>query len=116
MDLAEQIHSVTGNFPKTELFDLTSQMRRSAGSVPANLAEGSGRITIKEKIRFISISYSSLMELLCHCILAKRKKLITEEELVTIREQIDAVALPIARLRASFQKQLPSDPKLMTSN
>ncbi len=62
-NLAHKIYDVTNDFPKSELFALTSQMRRAAVSVPANIAEGYSRKGIKEKRHFYSISLSSLAEL-----------------------------------------------------
>ncbi|AWW30759.1 hypothetical protein DN752_11840 [Echinicola strongylocentroti] len=61
--LAVKIYSVTMGLPVEEKFGLISQMRRSAVSIPSNIAEGSGRNTDKEFSRFLSISYGSLCEL-----------------------------------------------------
>lgn len=62
-ELAFQIYLITKNFPKDELFGLTSQMRRAATSVPANTVEGYARSSKKEKIQFCSIARGSLTEL-----------------------------------------------------
>ena len=62
-ELAHKIYDATERFPKSELFALTSQMRRAAVSVPANIAEGYTRDSFKEKRNFYGISLSSLAEL-----------------------------------------------------
>jgi four helix bundle protein len=62
-DLSLVTYKVTGSFPKSELFGLTSQMRRSAVSVCSNIAEGFGRYGVKEKDQFYSIAKGSLTEL-----------------------------------------------------
>ncbi len=64
------IYKLTSNFPKEELFGLTSQIRRSAASAPANIAEGFSRISNTEKIRFYNISESTIEETRYHLILA----------------------------------------------
>lgn len=62
-NLAVLVYKITENFPKSELFSLTNQMRRSCVSVSSNISEGFGRNTYREKIRFYYISQGSLIEL-----------------------------------------------------
>lgn len=66
-----KIYKFTETFPKNELFGLTSQLRRSAVSVPANFAEGFKKFGFKDKIRFYNISQGSLEESRYYLILAK---------------------------------------------
>ncbi len=68
--LVIQVYKITAKFPKAETYSLIDQIRRAAISIPANLAEGTSRVTSREQARFTSISYSSLMELLSHFYLA----------------------------------------------
>ena len=72
MDLAVRIFELTENLPKKEDYGLTSQIRRSALSVPGNLAEGFGRKHTKEKLNFYYVSRGSLSETKSHLIYGNR--------------------------------------------
>ncbi len=63
MALARECYTATESFPRSELFGLTSQVRRSAVSIPSNIAEGCGRGSRKEFVRFLRIAYGSACEL-----------------------------------------------------
>ena len=63
MSLITKIYKSTKNFPKEEIFALTSQIRRSSVSIPSNIAEGFGRDSNKEYLRFLNISIGSLFEM-----------------------------------------------------
>ena len=63
MDLVSDVYRVTTNFPRQETYGLTNQLRRSAVSVPSNIAEGHGRATKGEFIQFLCHSRGSLLEL-----------------------------------------------------
>jgi four helix bundle protein len=63
MDLVLCVYRCTGSFPKQEIYGLTSQMRRSAVSVPSNIAEGKGRFYRKELLQFLFHARRSLLEL-----------------------------------------------------
>jgi four helix bundle protein len=72
IELVEEIYKLTNGFPKTEDYGITSQIRRSAISIPSNIAEGAGRDSTKEYIRFLNIAVGSLSELETQLIIAKR--------------------------------------------
>ena len=72
MDLAVQAYDLTRNWPKDELYRLTSQVRRSASSIAANIAEGYGRETRGAYQQFLRIAQGSLKELETHLLIAER--------------------------------------------
>ncbi|MGB3651876.1 MAG: four helix bundle protein [Rivularia sp. (in: cyanobacteria)] len=74
-------YQLTQNFPKAELYGLTSQIRRAAVSIPSNIAEGYGRTSNNEYIRFLQIALGSLRELDTQLIIARRVGLAAESEL-----------------------------------
>lgn len=74
------IYRLIENFPTTQQYLISAQMLRSASSIPANIAEGFGRYTIKEKIRFLYISRGSSEETKYHLMLAKDLKLISNDK------------------------------------
>lgn len=82
------IYSITTSFPNTERYSLTDQMRRAAISVTANIAEGFGRFSQKEKIHFYYIAQGSLMELHCFIFLVKDLKLVKNSVFQTLEEQV----------------------------
>ena len=63
MELTKQVYTLTKDFPKEEVYGLTSQIRRCSVSIPSNIAEGKGRNSDKEFVRFLQISLGSLYEL-----------------------------------------------------
>ncbi len=71
MQLAKGCYELTRRFPRDELFGLTSQIRRAAASVPANIAEGNGRQNRGEYIHSLRIAQGSLKELETHLILSQ---------------------------------------------
>ncbi|MGB3380742.1 MAG: four helix bundle protein [Rhodanobacter sp.] len=72
MDLAVDIYALTRSFPREEAFGLTSQLRRAASSIPANIAEGFGRAQRRPFIQFLRVAQGSLKELETHVTLAER--------------------------------------------
>ncbi|NEN94758.1 MAG: four helix bundle protein [Moorea sp. SIO3I7] len=72
MDIAEKCYFLTKFFPKEELYGMVQQIRRAAVSIPANIAEGYGRRSTPEYIRFLNIAQGSINELETHLILSSR--------------------------------------------
>jgi four helix bundle protein len=103
-ELASEIYKITKLFPKDELFGLTSQMRRCAVSIASNLAEGSGRNSMKDKARFTEIAFGSALELLNQLILSFDFEYFEEQKYIEIREKITEVTVLINGL---YKSQLP---------
>jgi four helix bundle protein len=96
--LVGDIYRITQKFPDTERFGLTNQMRRSATSVCANLAEGGTRISSKEQAHFTSIAYGSLIELLNHLIISTDLGFLEEEKLNELSLKIQPLSIKINNL------------------
>lgn len=86
-ELVLGIYRMTAKFPREELFGLTSQMRRSAVSVPANIAEGFVKRGISDKIRFYNISQGSLEELRYYLILTNDLRYADTRDLMSTLEE-----------------------------
>ena len=82
------IYCETGKFPKSEVYALTSQMRRAAVSITSNIAEGFSRRSPKEKIQFYSMSLGSLTELQNQCIISQDIKYIAESDVQKILPRV----------------------------
>jgi four helix bundle protein len=104
--LVSDVYRIQNQFPKEERFGLGDQLRRAAVSITANLAEGSGRQSLKEKIHFIEISYGSLMEVFCELQTACDLGYMTEEQLDNLRPQFTDIAKMLSGLRSSLEKRL----------
>ena len=80
MDLVEEVYSVSKEFPREEIYGLTSQIRRAAVSIPSNIAEGQGRRTTPDFLRHLSIAYGSLRELETQILIAMRLRYLAQEK------------------------------------
>lgn len=91
-------------FPKDEVFGLISQIKRSSSSIGDCLAEGSGRITPKDKAHFVTIAYSSAIETINHLIGAYDLEYIDENEYISFRLKLDELTNKLNALRKSILK------------
>ena len=105
-ELIVVVYKLVRMFPPEERYGLGDQLRRSVVSVASNIAEGSGRGSIKEKIHFIEISYGSLLEVYCQLQIALDLGYIRPEDLITIESKFESISKKLTGLRASFRKQL----------
>jgi four helix bundle protein len=99
------VYRITSQFPREELYGLTSQIRRSCSSIPANLAEGCGRDGDAEFGRFCSIAAGSASELEYHLLLAKDLELINPREC----EEVAQRTTEVKRMLAAFLQKLKAD-------
>ncbi len=101
-DLAVDCYRFSGSFPRSETYGLTSQIRRAAVSVPANIAEGYGRGSRKEYLQFLNVAQGSLKELETHAIIAERLSYTTRAQC----DRILANADEIGRMLGSLIRKL----------
>lgn len=104
ISLVTKIYKATSIFPKEEMFGLTSQIRRSSVSIPSNIAEGAGRESTKDFLRFLYISMGSIFEMQTQLEIAKNITYIQEEEFNNLYED----SREIERMLVSFIKKLKS--------
>ena len=104
--LVKDIYLLQNRFPKEERYALGDQVRRAAVSITANLAEGSGRQSLKEKIRFIEVAFGSMTEVFCELQTACDLGYIRNEELDALRPQFTEIAKMLSGLRSRIQKQI----------
>ena len=105
MDLAERVFAITERLPKKEDYGLTSQIRRSALSVPANVAEGFGRKHTKDKLNFYYDSRGSLAETKSHLVYGLRVGYFKQSEFSSLEQLIEAIWKELNRLIASFSRR-----------
>ena len=108
--LVADIYSLLKHFPKEETYSLCDQLRRAAVSIPSNIAEGMGRVSLKEQIHFIEIAFGSLYELMCQIELSKDLGYITDLKFVEIERSVTSIAKMLSGLRAKRIKALTPTP------
>ncbi|MDQ3330150.1 MAG: four helix bundle protein [Planctomycetota bacterium] len=97
-------YQVTKRFPKEELYGLTSQLRRAAVSVPANIAEGHGRDTRPDYARHLSIAYGSLMEVETHLQIARNLEYVSPNDYERLLEDVAEVGRLLNALKRSLAR------------
>lgn len=98
MDLVNRVYALLKTFPREEQFALTTQLRRSVISVPSNIAEGNGRFSALEQLRFFEIAYGSLMEAFCQLTIARNQAYISQEDYADLKNRILEIAKSISGL------------------
>jgi four helix bundle protein len=105
MDLVVLVYRTSGDFPKQEQYGLTSQMRRAAVLVPANIAEGQGRRTNRDFRNFLSIAHGSLREVETHAYIANRLGYLPEQELTKLIDLTSRIGRRTNRLAQSLDER-----------
>ncbi len=105
MDLVVECYKITKNFPESEIYGLTSQLRRAAVSIPANIAEGRERQHTKEFLQHLSIAYGSLAELETHLQIAQRLNYLDIAHVDQVLEKTAEIGRMINGLRRSLQNK-----------
>ena len=99
IDFSIKVYGITKNFPSDEKFGITSQLKRASNSISANIAEGTSRITNKDKAHFSTIAFSSTMEVLNHIILCNKLDFITDEIYNDLRNRVYKISNMLNALR-----------------
>ena len=102
IDVSVKVYKISSQFPDSERFNLISQVRRSAVSIPSNIAEGAGRNTNGEFVQFLGISNGSSYELETQMIIAQKLNYLSESELEVFSKEIQEVQ----KMIYSFQNHL----------
>jgi four helix bundle protein len=91
-EFVKHIYNITRKFPDEEKFGLVSQLRRAGISIVSNIAEGSTRLTPKDKARFYQIAYGSLIEIIAQLIICKELNYISEDDIKSLKICHDEIA------------------------
>ena len=105
IDLVVEVCKETDAFPKEERFGLTSQIRRAAVSIPANIAEGAARDSPKEFTHFLSNAQGSASELETELLIAQRLGYFAEDTHICLRADLDSIGRMIVGLSASIKRR-----------
>src|SRR5690606_6814370 len=105
VDLVDLLYEMTDSFPKHELYGMPSQLRRAGVSVPSNSAEGNGRGTTQDYIRFLFPSYGSLMEVDTHVHLAQHRNYITLGDEDRVIERLSEIVRMLNGLINSLERR-----------
>ena len=104
-EVAVLVYRVTARFPKEELYNLTSQLRRAAVSVPSNIVEGCARDSEADYLRFLYIAFGSLREVRYQLDLSKRLDFLSNEDAFSIEPKIIEAEKVMSGLIRSFRKE-----------
>ncbi len=115
MALVTDIYRATDDFPRREIYGLTNQIRRSAVSVPSNIAEGKGRRSKREYVHFLYCARGSLLELETQLEIASNLGYLRAETFRELREHASSVARPLSGLITSVERQLAPDSREPTA-
>ncbi|MFT0156724.1 four helix bundle protein [Tenacibaculum ascidiaceicola] len=102
MKLCDKVFKITKEFPKEEVYSLTSQINRSVISIPSNIAEGSSRSSNKEFKRFLEIALGSLFELQTQIVLSYYKEYINKVTLIGLEDEIEELQKMISGFKNSL--------------
>ena len=109
MDFVEGVYKATAKFPTNEQYGLTSQLRRSAVSIPSNIAEGRSRDSSREFLNFLSIAYGSLAETQTQLEIARRLGYLETVVERKAQERANEVGRVINGLAAAIRRRLKGD-------
>jgi len=103
---SKEIYKLTRQFPKEEVYGLTSQIQRAAVSISSNIAEGSGRTGVKDQLKFYAIAYGSLLETISQLFLALDLEYITKNDIDNLRPLADTISARLSILCNNLQTKI----------
>ena len=106
VEFVTTVYPMSGNFPKEEKFGLTSQIRRAAVSIPANIAEGAARESPKEFVHFLSNAQGSASELATELLIAHRLGFLSENDYCKLNNELDNIGRMIFGLSQHIKRKL----------
>jgi four helix bundle protein len=112
VDLVEYIYKATNDFPKDELYGLTSQLRRAAVSIPSNIAEGFTRLHNREYKQFLYVSLGSCSEVITQLIIAEKLGYIEKKKADRLIDEIEQ----ISKMTMSLIKKLNTNDQILNTN
>ena len=101
------VYSLLKAYPIYEQYAICDQLRRAAVSVPSNIAEGMGRMSVKERLHFLEISYASIMEVLCQLDISLSLGYINEAQL----SEAESLATTLTKVMSGLRKSLENKNK-----
>ena len=104
IELVQKVYKLTADFPKSEVYGLIFQMRRSAVAIPSNVAEGYGRKSSKEYCQFYSIAYGSVLELETQVIISKKLGFGNEKDYSSILNLIEEMSKMLHTMQLKIKK------------
>ena len=116
MSLVEEVYRLTRHFPKDEAHGLRSQVRRAAVSIPSNIAEGQGRDSVPDFLRFLAISRGSVQELQTQLLIAQRLHFIEPTQVVKAMELSHEVCRLVSALAKSLKNSQKHPRKPLTTD
>lgn len=104
MDLVVDVYTITRDFPRSELYGVTDQIRRAASSVPSNVAEGNGRLYRKEYAHHVSIARGSISEVSTVLEIAQRLKYVSPPQVAPLLKQAEAISRMLLMLMRALER------------
>ncbi len=111
-DLVVSVYALLEKFPRHEQYALCDQLRRAVISIPSNIAEGMGRISVKEQVHFLEIAYGSLMEVDCQMSIAVDLNYIEQ----TDYKDFESKAIEVAKMLSGLRAKRLADQNPINSN
>lgn len=105
IDFVTSVYKLTEDYPKTEIYGLTNQIRRAVVSIPSNIAEGAARTSKKEFSHFLSISLGSLSEVETQLIISRNLNMLANEPFENLNSQLIEIRKMIIGLKKSLSDE-----------